>query len=99
MVEVIPDMPPDTLGFRVSGRLARSDYVDEPVPPLQEGLEAGQRLRVPYAHLESAAMGEDLKLDVDLGIKHRDAWERIAVVTDLNWLGGAFALLMMGEKK
>ena len=37
MVEVIPDMPPDTLGFRVSGRLARSDYVDEPVPPLQEG--------------------------------------------------------------
>ena len=44
-------------------------------------------------------MWEDLKLDVDLGIKHRDAWERIAVVTDLNWLGGAFALLMMGEKK
>jgi ribonuclease HI len=27
MVEQIPDMPPGTLGFRVSGRLVRDDYV------------------------------------------------------------------------
>ncbi len=79
--------------------MARSDYVDEPVPPLQEAHEAGQGLRVLHAHLEPAAVWEDLKLDVDLGIKHRDAWEQIADVTDLNWLGGEFALLMMGEKK
>jgi hypothetical protein len=27
-----------------------------------------------------------------LGIKHRDAWERIAVVTDIEWLWRAFEL-------
>jgi hypothetical protein len=97
MVEVIADMPPGTLGFRVSGRLTREDYVEVLVPPLREAVEAGERLRVLYAigpelHMEPAAVWEDLKLEIDLGIKHRDAWERIAVVTDLDWLWRAFEL-------
>jgi hypothetical protein len=97
MVEVIPDMPSGTLGFRVSGRLTRADYVDALVPPLRHAIQAGERLRVLYAigpdlHMEPAAVWEDLKADVELGIKHRDAWERIAVVTDLDWLRRAFEL-------
>jgi hypothetical protein len=36
MVDVIPDMPPGTLGFRVSGRLTRDDYVDVLVPPWED---------------------------------------------------------------
>jgi hypothetical protein len=97
MVEVIADMPPGTLGFRVAGRLTREDYVEVLVPPLREAVEAGERLRVLYAigpelHMEPAAVWEDLKLEIDLGIKHRDAWERIAVVTDLDWLWRAFEL-------
>jgi hypothetical protein len=35
---------------------------------------------------------EDLKVEAELGIKHRDAWERIAVVSDLSWLWRAFEL-------
>jgi hypothetical protein len=97
MVQVIPDMPAGTLGFRVSGRLTREDYVDVLVPPLRKAVQAGERLRVLYAigpelHMEPAALWEDLKLDVELGIKHRDAWERMAVVTDLDWLWRAFEL-------
>src|SRR5882762_6584151 len=97
MVEVIADMPPGTLGFRVSGRLTREDYINVLVPPLRQAVQAGERLRVLYAigpelHMEPAAIWEDLKLDVELGIKHRDAWERIAVVTDLVWLWRAFEL-------
>jgi hypothetical protein len=97
MVELIPGMPPGTLGFRVSGRLTREDYVDVLVPPLRRAVEAGERLRVLYAigpelHMEPAAVWEDLKVEVDLGIRHRDAWERIAVVTDIDWLWRAFEL-------
>jgi hypothetical protein len=97
VVEVIPDMPAGTLGFRVSGRLTREDYADVLVPPLRKAIEAGERLRVLYAigpglHMEPAAVWEDLKVDVELGIRHRDAWERIAVVTDLDWLWRAFEL-------
>jgi hypothetical protein len=42
--------------------------------------------------MEPAAVWEDLKAAIDLGIEHRDAWERIAVVTDLDWLLRAFEL-------
>lgn len=97
MAELIPDMPPGTLGFRVSGHLKREDYVKVLVPPLREAVQAGKRLRVLYAigpelHMAAAAVWEDLKVEVDLGIRHRDVWERIAVVTDLNWLWRAFEL-------
>ena len=34
--------------------------------------------------------------DVDLWIRHRDAWERIAVVTDMDWLWRALAVLLDG---
>ena len=97
MVDVIPDMPPGTLGFRVSGRLTRDDYVDVLVPPLREAVEAGQRLRVLYAigpelHMEPGALLEDLTVEAELGVKHREAWERIAVVSDVSWLWRAFEL-------
>ncbi len=97
MAEVIPDMPPGTLGFRVSGRLTRDDYAEVLVAPLREAVEAGRRLRVLYAigpelHMQPGAVWEDLKVEAELGIRHRDAWERIAVVTDLNWLWRAFEL-------
>jgi hypothetical protein len=97
MVEVIPDMPPGTLGFRIRGRLTREDYVEVLVPPLRKAVENGERLRVLYAigpglHMEPAAVWEDIKTDVELGIRHRDAWERIAVVTDMDWLWRAFEL-------
>jgi len=75
---VIPGMPPGTLGFRVSGRLTRDDHVNVLVPPRREALAAGQRLRVPYAigpelHLEPGAVCKDLKVEVDLRTKRRDA--------------------------
>lgn len=97
MVEQISDMPPGTLGFRVSGRLDREDYVQVLVPPLRQAAAAGERVRVLYAigpglHMEPGALWEDIKLDLDLGIRHRDLWERVAVVTDLDWLWHAFSL-------
>jgi hypothetical protein len=96
MVQLITGMPPGTLGFQLSGHLTREDY-NLLVPPLRTAVEAGERLRVLYAigpelHMEPGAMWEDLKLEVELGIRHNDAWERVAVVTDLGWLWRAFDL-------
>jgi hypothetical protein len=97
VVEQISDMPPGTLGFRVSGRLDREDYVQVLVPPLRQAAAAGERVRVLYAigpglHMEPGALWEDIKLELDLGIRHRELWERTAVVTDLDWLWHAFSL-------
>jgi hypothetical protein len=97
MVEQIPDMPPGTFGFRVSGRLTRADYGEVLVPPLRRAAEAGERLRILYAigpglEMEPGAVWEDIKVELDFGIRHRELWERIAVVTDMEWLWRAFAL-------
>lgn len=97
MVELLEDMPPGTLGFRVSGHLTREDYVGTLVPRLREAVQRGEQLRVLYAigpelHMEPGALWEDLKAEVELGIKHHELWERIAVVTDIDWLWRAFNL-------
>jgi hypothetical protein len=97
MVEVLADMPAGTLGFRISGGLVREDYVRALVPPLREAVEREERLRVLYAidpglRMTPGAVWEDLKLEGQMGIKQRDAWERIAVVTDLDWLWRSFEL-------
>lgn len=97
MAEAIPDMPPGTLGFRVAGHLTRDDYANVLVPPLREAVEAGRPLRVLYAvgpelDMDRSALWEDARLNLDLGIRHRRAWERVAVVTDADWLRRAFEL-------
>jgi hypothetical protein len=61
VVEEIPDMPPGTVGFRVSERLVREDYVRVLVPPLRQAVQTGERLRVLYAigpglHMEPGEM-------------------------------------------
>jgi hypothetical protein len=107
IADVISDMPAGTLGFRIAGRLRREDYADVLVPPLRRAVDAGEQLRVLYAigpelHMEPGAMWDDLKLELQLGIEHRDLWERIAVVTDLDWLWHAFGLfhwLVPGEMR
>jgi hypothetical protein len=45
MIERLTDMPPDTIGFRVSGEIERADYDQVLVPELQRALEAGRGLR------------------------------------------------------
>jgi hypothetical protein len=107
MVEVIPDMPPGTDGFRVSDRLTREDYTVVLIPPLRDAVEAGRKLRVLYAigpklRMEPGALWEDAKVQFGYGIRHRDAWERIAVVTDLDWVCRSlelFSWMVPGEMR
>jgi SpoIIAA-like len=107
MVELIPDMAGGTLGFRVSGRLTREDYLEVLVPTLREAVQSGGRLRVLYAigpklQMEPGALWEDIKLGLGMGIQHRDAWERTAVVSDLDWIWRAlelFSWMVPGEMR
>lgn len=102
---MLPDMPPGTFGFRASGRISSKDYRDVVLPPLRAAVESGERLRVlvavgPDFREELAAVWEGLKVDVELGIRHRQAWEREAVVSDIGWVRRASELsawMMPGE--
>lgn len=98
MVEQLTDVPPGALGFRISGHLRRADYTDVLLPPIRAAVERGDRLRIlvdidpSFDGLEPGALVEDLKAALDLGLRHRSAWERFAIVSDADWVRRAVAL-------
>jgi len=104
MIERLDGMPPGTVGFRVAGEVERGDYDNVLTPELNRALEAGP-LRTLYVietldEMEPAALWADTKLGFDVGIRHRDAWVRSAIVTDINWMAQAtklFAWMIPGE--
>lgn len=56
MIEPIADMPPDTFGFRGSGKFTRADYTKVLIPPLRAAVERGETsvqlaLRTPLGSL------------------------------------------------
>jgi SpoIIAA-like len=104
MIEPITDMPEGTIGFRASGAVTRDDYRDVLEPALREAAMAGE-VRMLYVvdsefEMEPGALLEDAKTGIDLGIGHRGAWKRTAIVTDTDWVRRAvrmFAWMSPGE--
>jgi hypothetical protein len=105
VVERIADMPEGTLGFRLSGKLTRDEYFQMP-DPVNELLERGEKVSFLIATdddfhgLDLGALWEDVKAAGSVGLKHRSAWQRLAVVTDKDWMRhaiSAFGWLSPGE--
>jgi hypothetical protein len=98
MIEALPDSPPGTIGFRISGRLNRRDYTSVLIPPIRAAVDRGGKLRIlvlldeEFRGLEPSAVWEDIKAALDLGVRHHSAWERFAIVTDAEWVRRATAL-------
>ncbi len=96
MVERFEEMPAGTLGFLLSGKVTRDEY-HELLAPVHTALERGERLRylvatAPDFHgLDLGALWEDVKAAGSVGLKHYSDWERIAVVTDKEWMRNAIA--------
>jgi SpoIIAA-like len=105
VIERLANMPPGTLGFRVSGDVERSDYEDVLVPELDRAVAGGGGVRALYlienlAEIEPAALWADSKLGFNLVVRHRSAMQRSAVVTDIEWMARAaklFAWMIPGE--
>ena len=106
MVERIEGLAPGVLDFRVSGKLSRDEYRQQLMPPIYEALEHGEQLNLlfefteDFGGLELNALWEDVKAAGSVGLKHRRAWGRMALVTDKDWIRhgvGAFGWLSPGE--
>jgi hypothetical protein len=102
MVEKIPDLPDNALGFTAKGTVTDNDYESVIIPELEALFSRQRKVRFLY-HLgedftgfETGAMWDDAKL----GLKHLMGWERIAVVSDIEWIRGAvriFSLAIPGH--
>jgi hypothetical protein len=95
MVERIEGLPEWVLAFSAKGTVTRSDYDQIIVPAVEEASAKHHKLRFLYdigadfSEFETAVMWEDAKI----GLKHLWSWDRVAVVTDIEWIRGAMELL------
>jgi hypothetical protein len=84
MIELIPDMPENVLGFSGKGEVTVQDYETVLIPALEARIKEAGKVRI-VVHLgpdfESFKAGAILE-DAKLGLEHMRAWEKIAIVTD-----------------
>jgi hypothetical protein len=102
MIETLSGLPDNVVAFRASGHVSRQDYETVLIPAVETALRQHPSLRL-YYQLDSdfeslgpGAMWEDFKV----GVEHVRHWERIALVTDIDWIGSAmkvFSFLMPGD--
>jgi hypothetical protein len=105
VVERVGDLPAGVLGFRASGKITRDEYQDL-MKPIYETLEQGGKLNIyfelagDFEGLNLGALREDLKAAGSVGLKHRSSWQRMALVTDKDWIrhgAAVFGPLAPGE--
>jgi hypothetical protein len=105
VVERLTDLPPGVLGFRLSGKLTRDEYRGL-MEPVYDALERGEKLNLyvelpdDFDGLDMGALWDDLRAAGSVGLKHRSSWQRMAVVTDKDWIrhgAAVFGPLAPGE--
>lgn len=101
MITIMEQMPVGTIGFRATGKVTSEDYETVLVPAVTAAMEQGpvRLLYVLGEGFESYSPGA-MWSDTRLWAGHLDAWERVAVVTDVDWVENAikaFGWLMHGK--
>ena len=88
MLTILQDMPPGVVGVSASGRLTAEDYTQVLAPAIADATAEGGKLRVVlifesrFTGLDAGAVWQDVRT----GVSAWQSWERIAVVTDQQWL-------------
>jgi hypothetical protein len=88
MIEVMIDLPDQVLGLRASGEVTADDYRSVLLPALEEKLRRHKRVRLLYLlgdAFEGYTRGAAWE-DAKIGMKHLTAFDRVAVVTDVDWV-------------
>jgi hypothetical protein len=102
MIEVMTDLPERVLGLKAIGEVSANDYKTVLVPAIEEKLTKHKKVRLLYVlgddfeGYTSGAAWEDAKV----GMKHLTSFERVAVVTDVDWIEKmvkAFGFALPGE--
>lgn len=88
MLELIDDLPDHIVGVKASGQVTADDYQNVLNPAIESVLAKHKKVRILYqvgpsfTGFSAGAMWDDMKI----GIAHFSAWEKVAVVTDVEWL-------------
>jgi hypothetical protein len=104
MLRRMTDMPPGTLGFEVVGDLEDDDWEDAVEPVLRREMAEGQKIRLLYLlGPEAREIDRDvMAADTGFRARHASSFERVAVVSDEDWMRpalGALSFLLPGKAK
>ncbi|TCJ99364.1 STAS/SEC14 domain-containing protein [Nocardia alba] len=93
-LQPIADLPDATIGFRARGKVHAEDYVKVLDPAIRKAVEQGKPVNLVYVlgeDFDGYSLGAMAK-DLELVKVPREAWGRIALVTDHRMLGEAVHL-------
>jgi len=104
LIELLPGFPDTVLSVACRGHVTKRDYDTVLVPEVEKRLKQHDKLRIYYEigtdfeGIDPSAVWEDFRV----GVAHVQRWERVAVVTDVEWIGrtmAVFGFLMPAEIK
>ena len=102
MLETIQPSTGNVVAVRAAGKVTGDDYETVLIPQIEEKLKSYDKIRLLYQlgpefeGYEAEAIWDDTKV----GLKHLTAFEKIAIVTDSEWIiraVKAFGFMMPGE--
>lgn len=88
MIKLIPMLQDNVIGFVAIGEVTANDYETVLIPEVELLLKERAKIRVfcylgpEFSGFSAGALWDDLKM----GLKHLTAWEKIAIVTDKEWI-------------
>ena len=95
MIEPLENLPAGVIGFRATGTVEPADYDNVLEPAIESARAGGGKVNMVYV------IGEDfdryslgaLWKDAKLGASSPRSWNRLALVTDHDWLGQAVSIM------
>jgi SpoIIAA-like len=102
MIELLAGFPENVVAVSGKGQVTRKDYEEVLIPAVEAAFKKNYKvsfyyeLGTQFAGIEAGAAWEDFKE----GVRHFLHWEKMAVVTDIDWIRRAitgFAVFMPGE--
>ena len=95
MLRRMNDMPAGTIGFEAIGEVEDDDWEQAVEPLLRREIAAGEKVRLLYLLGPEArdVEGDAMKADTGFRARHAKAFERVAVVTDEDWMKPALRAL------
>lgn len=88
MLKKLTGLPENILGFEAKGEIDANDYETILIPAVEAVLKKYKKVRLLYylgpefERFTAGAMWDDAKV----GLKHWMEWDKIALVTDVDWL-------------
>ena len=95
MLRRMDDMPTGTIGFEAVGEVEDDDWEDVVEPILRREIGEGRKVRLLYLMGPASrdVEGDAMKADAGFRARHASSFERVAVVSDEDWMRPALRAL------